>query len=154
MKARMHSPSLRQWAIRWMFATIVTHLVVGMLLPWFADAAVFRDYHRGIETAFWGAGVPPQAHAQQIWWISLFGPTVQSAALWMGALAYIGARQRSAFAWGALIAGMLLWAPQDMLVSLRADCLDNIWIDTFALVTMLPPLVYLFCVDRKQAVRT
>ena len=149
----MQSSSLRLWAIRWMAAAIAAHLVVGMLLPWFADAAIFSGYHRGIETAFWGANVPPQAHAQQIWWISLFGPTVQSAALWMGALAWIGARHRSAFAWGALIAGMLLWAPQDMLVSLRAGCWDNIWIDTFALVTMLPPLAYLFWVDRAQAVR-
>ena len=154
MKARMHSPFLRRWAIRWMYAAIATHLVVGMLLPWFADAAIFSGYHRGIETAFWDATVPAPAHAQQIWWISLFGPTVQSAALWMGALAWIGDRQRGAFAWGALIAGMLLWAPQDMMVSLRALCWDNIWIDTFALATMLPPLVYLYCVDRTQAVRT
>ena len=141
--------TLRTWAVRWTYAAIAGHLVVGLLMPWLADAAVFAGYHRAIETRFWGPAVPPAAHAAQLWWISLFGPTVQAAAVWMGALAWMGDRQRNAFAWGALIAGLLLWAPQDMLVSLRQGCWDHVVIDTVALVTMLPPLVYLYLVDRR-----
>lgn len=147
----MKRETLRRWAVRYTFVAIGAHLLVGALLPWMINAPAFDGYHRAIEAAFWGADAPAAARAQQVWWISLFGPTVQAAALWMGALAWLGARQRSAFAWGALIAGMVLWAPQDMLISLRANCWTHVWIDTIAVVGMLPPLVYLFVVDRANA---
>lgn len=145
----MSNPTVRTWLVRWTYAAIAAHLLVGLLLPWIADAALFNDYHRGIEHAFWGGAAPAQARSQQLWWIALFGPTVQGAAIWMGALAWMGDRQRNAFAWGALIAGIVLWAPQDMLISLKANCWNNVWIDAFAVVTMLPPLIYLFLADRK-----
>ena len=145
----MHT-TLRTWAVRWTYAAIAAHLLVGLLLPWIAGAAVFDGYHAAIDVHFWGAAAPAPApaRAQQLWWIALFGPTLQSAALWMGALAVLGARHRSTFAWWALIGGLLLWAPQDMLISLRAACWYNVWLDAFALATMLPPLFYLALADR------
>ena len=144
----MNRETLRTWAVRVTYASIGAHLLVGALLPWIANAALFDGYHRGIEHAFWGADIPAAARAQQVWWISLFGPTVQAAAVWMGALAWIGNGQRSAAAWGALIAGIVLWAPQDMLISMQIGCWTHVWIDALALACMLPPLVYLFVVDR------
>ena len=141
---------MRTWAVRLTYASIAGHLLVGALLPLIANAALFDGYHHAIETAFWGPDIPAAARAQQVWWISLFGPTVQAAAVWMAALAWMGDRQRNAFAWGALIAGIVLWAPQDMLISLRADCWAHVWIDSFALVCMLPPLFYLFYIDRRH----
>ena len=147
----MTRASLRTWAVRYTYAAIGAHLLVGALLPLMMNAALFDGYHRAIETAFWGPDVPAAARAQQVWWISLFGPTVQAAAVWMGALAWIGDRQRLPFAWGALIAGIVLWAPQDMLISLRADCWTHVWIDTFAVVSLLPPLIYLLHADRSRA---
>jgi hypothetical protein len=146
----MKQATLRTWAVRYTYAAIGAHLLVGALLPLVIDAALFDGYHRAIEAAFWGPAVPAAARAQQVWWISLFGPTVQAAAVWMGALAWMGERHRSAFAWGALIAGIVLWAPQDMLISLRADCWTHVWIDTFAVVSMLPPLLYLWFIDRRK----
>ncbi len=143
--------TLRTWAVRLTYVSIALHLLVGALLPLIVNAALFDSYHRGIETFFWGADVPAQVRAHQSWWISLFGPTVQAAAVWMGALAWIGDRQRSHFAWGALIAGLLLWAPQDMFMSIRAGVWANVWLDSFALAGMLPPLVYLFLADRAKA---
>lgn len=148
----MTRASLRTWAVRYTYAGIGAHLLVGALLPLMMNAALFDGYHRAIETAFWGPNVPAAARAQQVWWISLFGPTVQAAAVWMGALAWIGDRQRLPFAWGALIAGIVLWAPQDMLISLRADCWTHVWIDTLAVVSLLPPLIYLFQADRARTV--
>lgn len=145
----MHTQRTRIWAVRWTYAAVIAHLLVGILLPWVADASIFDAYHRGIEAAFWGHTAPASARAQQVWWIALFGPTVQGAAIWMAALARIGDRQRSAAAWGWLIAGILIWAPQDMLVSLRADCWLHVWIDCFALASMLPPLVWLCWHDRR-----
>lgn len=147
----MKTETVRTWAVRFTYASISVHLLVGALLPLIVNAGIFDGYHRGIETAFWGADIPAQARAQQTWWIALFGPTVQAAAVWMGALAWMGDRQRNAFAWGALIAGIALWAPQDMLISLRADCWVHVWLDAFAVAAMLPPLLFLYFTDRAKA---
>lgn len=145
----MQSKTARTWLVRWMYATALAHLLAGILLPWIGNVAMFNAYHRSIEIAFWGTAAPSAARAQQVWWISLFGPTVQGLSLWMLALIRIGERQRSAFAWGAVFLGIVLWAPQDMLISLRADCWTHVWLDCFAVATMLPPLAWLWLLDRK-----
>jgi hypothetical protein len=147
----MNHASLRRWAVWLTYASIGTHLVVGALLPLIVNATMFDSYHHGIETAFLGSTVPPAVRSLQTWWISLFGPTVQACAVWMGALAWIGDRQRLPVAWGALIAGLLLWAPQDMAISLKAGVWAHVWLDSFALASMLPPLIALFIIDRKKA---
>ncbi len=146
----MTRETVRKWTVWYIYASIAAHLAVGMLLPLAAGLPLFDGYHRAIETAFWGPQIPAQARAQQVWWISLFGPTVQAAAVWMAALAWMGERQRNAFAWGALIAGIVLWAPQDIFISMQAGCWANVWIDSVAVVALLPPLIYLFIVDRKK----
>jgi hypothetical protein len=143
----------RTWAVRVVFAATALHVVGGMLLPVIVNLPLLDDYHHGIAAAFWGrAPAPVEAIALQRWWMALFGPTVQAAAIWMGALAWIGARHRLAFAWGALIAGLLLWAPQDMAVSLQAGAWQHVWLDVLALAGMLPPLAYLVLIDRKKGV--
>jgi hypothetical protein len=147
----MTRATLRTWAVRLTYASIAGHLVTGALLPLIVNSPLLDGYHRIVEAAFWGADAPPASRALQSWWIALFGPTVQAAAVWMGALAWIGERQRSAFAWGALIAGIVLWAPQDIAISLRADCWPHVWLDCAVLAGMLPPLLYLFSMDRAKA---
>ena len=147
----MNRAFVRTWAVRLTYASIAAHLVVGALLPFIVSLGVLDGYHRGIETAFYGAAIPAQARAHQSWWIALFGPTVQAAAVWMAGLAYMGDRHRSAFAWGALIAGILLWAPQDMAISLQRGVWPHVWIDTAALIIMLPPLFALYFIDRHPA---
>ena len=146
----MTAAARRAWAVRVVFAAIALHVIVGMLLPIIVSLPLLDEYHQAIGAAFWGAApVPAAALAMQRWWMALFGPTVQAAAVWMGALAWIGARHRMAFAWGALVAGLLLWAPQDMALSLRAGAWSHIWLDALALAGMLPPLAYLLYIDRK-----
>ncbi|MFP5392472.1 MAG: cell division protein [Gammaproteobacteria bacterium] len=147
----MKPTSLRTWAIRWLYAAVVLHVIVGALLPWWADLPQLNAYHHGIEAAFWKNGAPLEARAQQLWWMALLGATVQAAAVWMGALVWIGARQRGVEPWAALIAGLLLWAPQDMLISLRAGCWSHVWVDCAALAGMLPPLFYLVHCERRAA---
>lgn len=147
----MAAAHARNWTIRWLYAAVAVHLLVGLLLPWQAGSTLLDGYHLAIEGSFYADGAPPPARSHQLWWMALFGPTVQAAAVWMGALVWLGARGREPFAWGALIAGLLLWAPQDILVSLRADCWPHVWLDAFALVAMLPPLVWLFYTDRQRS---
>lgn len=133
----------RRWMIRWLYAVAAIHLLVGVLLPWIAGASLFNDYHSSIETVFWQATPPSQARSLQTWWISLFGPTIQVMSLWMMALIRLAERQGNSQIWLWLIAGLAIWAPQDMLVSLRAECWPHIWVDSIALIVMVPPLLWL-----------
>lgn len=144
----MDKLAVRTWMIRWLYAVAAGHVVVGALLPWLASAPLLDGYHAGIETAFWGANAPVEARQLQAWWLSLFGPTVQLMALWMAALIYLADRARQPQVWLWLMAGLLLWAPQDIVVSLRADIWSHVWIDLFALVILLPPLFWLWHMDR------
>ncbi|SDP67320.1 hypothetical protein SAMN05216303_10652 [Rhodoferax sp. OV413] len=138
----------RTWVVRWMYAAALVHFLVGALLPWVANFALFNSYHQGIETAFWSGLAPVPARAQQVWWLALFGATVQCLSLWMWALIRIGDTQKNSSAWGWLIAGLVIWAPQDMLISLQAQVWPHVWADGFALASMLPPLVWLYRHDR------
>ncbi|WP_229258750.1 cell division protein [Duganella flavida] len=133
--------------VRWIYGVVAGHLMVGVLLPLCADMAITDAYRRSIEGFFFGGEVPQAGRALHSWWISLFGPTVQAAAIWMAGLAVIGDKQRNAFAWLMLILGLIVWAPQDMLISARAHCWINLWIDLAALATMLPPLLWLCKLD-------
>lgn len=139
----------RTWAVRVVWAAVVLHLLAGLALPFVVRVPLLDGYHHAIIAAFWGHdAVPGAAVALQRWWMGLFGPTVQAAAIWMGALVWIGARQHCAFAWGALIAGLLWWAPQDIALSLQAGAWPHVWLDLVALAGMLPPLTWLFVIDR------
>ncbi|NGZ83018.1 cell division protein [Duganella aceris] len=133
----------RTWLVRWVYVVTVAHLMVGVLLPLCAGTALSEGYRRDIESYFFSGDAPVAAQALHVWWISLFGPTVQAAAIWMAGLAVIGDKQRNAFAWAMLILGLLVWAPQDMLISARAHCWINLWMDALVLAVMLPPLLWL-----------
>lgn len=143
-----NSASLRRNMVRWLYAAAIAHFLVGVLLAWLGNSAVFENYQHSIEVAFWGKDAPVAARAQQVWWIALFGATVQSYALYMWALIRIGDRHKSTATWGWLIAGIVIWAPQDILISLQANIWSHVWVDCFALASLLPPLIWLYRHDR------
>lgn len=145
----MNNTTLRGWLIRWLLLVSIMHVLVGAVLPWMAAAPVFDAYHGGIEAAFWTGAAPSQARALQTWWIALFGPTVQLMALWMIGLIHLADHLRQPQVWLWLMIGLLVWAPQDIVVSLRAACWPHVWVDVAALVVMLPPLFWLWRHDRR-----
>lgn len=138
----------RRHLIRWLYVVGTIHLLVGISLPWTAGASLLNAYHGAIEAAFWQTAPPEQARSLQTWWIALFGPTLQAMSLWMMVLIQIAERQRDHRIWLWLIAGLVIWAPQDMLVSLRAQCWIHVWIDSIALIAMVPPLFWLYRNDK------
>jgi len=144
----MNKPVLRGWMIRWLLLVAAMHVLVGALLPWVADAPLFDAYHGAIEAAFWPGGAPAGARDLQVWWMSLFGPTVQLMALWMIGLIVLADRLRQPQVWLWLMLGLVVWAPQDIVVSLRAACWPHVWVDLAALAVMLPPLFWLWRHDR------
>ena len=144
----MNNIVLRGWLIRWLLLVSIAHVLVGALLPWMATAPVLDAYHASIEAAFWRGGAPAGARDLQTWWMSLFGPTVQLMALWMIALIHLADRLRQPQVWLWLMLGLVAWAPQDIVVSLRAACWAHVRVDVAALAVMLPPLFWLWRHDR------
>lgn len=133
----------RKWLVRWMYASAVLHLVVGLALPWIAGAELLRPYFDRLG--------PADTHAQHAWWMALFGPTIQCVGLWMLALTWFGDQRREAAAWLWIAAGLLLWGPQDIMVSLRADVWPNVWIDVATLALLLPAAWRLYLLDHTTA---
>lgn len=145
--------ALRVGLVRWLFALAIAHLLGGVLFAWWGNLPVFENYHRSIEQAFFGQDVPTAARGLQVWWLALFGATVQSYAVFMGALVYLGNRYRSRAAWGGLIAGLVLWAPQDIWISAQLGIWSHVWVDSIALIGLLLPLAWLFHYDGRPAPR-
>ena len=146
----MNSAALRPWLIRWLYLITLGHFAGGVLLAWFSNFSFFDHYHQSILDRFGDVSI--HAHGLQVWWLSLFGATLQNLAIFMGVLTYVGSKQRSAFVWAWMIIGLILWAPQDMLISMRIDLWLHVWVDSFVLLLMLPPLIILWWVDRKPVV--
>lgn len=146
----MPSPHhLRRTLIVWLYAAAIAHLFVSVILTWAGHSGLLDDYVRHIEQSFWSNTAPPPARAQQIWWIALFGATLQSYSLYMLALVHIGNRYKIASVWGWMMVGILVWAPQDMWISLQAGIWSHLWVDSIALLTLLPPLLWLYRLDRR-----
>lgn len=144
----MHREIIRAWLIRWIYLLTFGHFAAGVLLAWFSHLSFFDQYHQSILAQIGDFSI--SSHQLQAWWLSLFGATLQNLAIFMGVLTYVGSKQRSAFVWAWMIVGLILWAPQDMLISLRIDLWLHVWVDSIVLLLMLPPLIILCCVDRKS----
>ena len=132
----------RKWLVRWMYASAVGHLLVGLVLPWIAGAAALDWY-----LAWLG---PASTRPQHAWWMALFGPTIQCVGLWMLALVWFGDQRREPAAWLWVAAGLLLWGPQDIMVSLRAGVWPNAWLDIATLALLLPAAWRLYRIDAAE----
>jgi hypothetical protein len=141
----------RTMLIRWLYLIAMGHIAVSLLLPLLAVSPLTAGYHQLIEQFFWQGAAPAAARAQQIWWMQIFAATLQAMSVWILALIWIGNQTRIAGVWLWLLAGLLLWAPQDIYLSLQIGVLINVWIDALALLCMAPPLVALFMIDRRSA---
>ncbi|WEK08379.1 MAG: hypothetical protein P0Y51_24965 [Candidatus Pseudomonas colombiensis] len=149
-----HSPadsSLRRALVLWLYAAALGHLLVAGVLTWAAGHPLLEGYLLSVEQAFWSSAAPAAARSQQVWWLNLFGATLQSYSLFLLALVHLGHRLRSATAWAWLMAGILLWAPQDMWISWQARMTSHLWLDSLALLTLLPPLLWLYRHDRRPS---
>lgn len=137
----------RKWLIRWMYLVAIGHVLGGLLLAWLPHLPFLDSYHQSVLHGFWQTQVPEHASAFHMWWLSLFGATLQNIGLLMGVLIYAGDKLRARWIWGWIIIGLVLWAPQDIIISLQANIFLHLWADVIALATMLPPLLILFFSD-------
>ena len=145
------SSSLRPALVLWLYAAAITHILAGLTLTWAGDSGLLDGYLQVLELSFWGAdAVPTAGREQQVWWLALFGATLQSYSLYMFALVHLGNRLKAPAIWGWLIAGILLWAPQDMWLSAQQQVWSHVWLDGFALLVFLPPLFWLYRHDCRK----
>ena len=145
------STSLRPALVLWLYAAAIVHILAGLTLTWAGHSGLLDGYLHTLELAFWGAdAVPTAGYEQQVWWLALFGATLQSYSLYMLALVHLGSRLKAPAVWGWLIAGILLWAPQDMWLSAQKQVWSHLWLDGFALLVLLPPLIWLYVQDRRK----
>ncbi|WP_460066471.1 MULTISPECIES: TIGR01777 family oxidoreductase [unclassified Pseudomonas] len=146
------SNSLRQALVLWLYAAAIVHILAGLTLTWAGHSGLLDGYLHVLELSFWGTdAVPAAGHEQQVWWLALFGATLQSYSLYMLALVHIGNRSKAPMVWGWLMGGILLWAPQDMWLSAQQQVWSHLWLDGFALLVLLPPLIWLYRHDRKKS---
>jgi len=141
---------LRRVWVGWLYAAAIAHLLGGLLLSWAGHSGLLDNYLISVEHAFWTTEVPTAARAQQVWWVALFGATLQAYAWCLLALVHIGNTLKRPVAWGWLMAGLLLWAPQDIAISLSAGMWSHLWVDLAALLVLLPPLFWLYRHDRQN----
>lgn len=145
----MHKLLLRNRLVVWLYLITFGHFAAGILLAWFSHLAIFDSYHLTILNQVGDASVG--ARQLNSWWLSLFGATLQNLAILMGVLIFAANRHGKAYIWLWMIIGLLVWAPQDMLISMQLNLRLHLWVDAIALLLLLPPLVILYWVDSKAS---
>lgn len=140
----------RSWLIKWLYLVALGHLIMGLLMTWGADTPLLASYHQSVLTAFGFSSDEGQVRDLHVWWVALFGATLQAFALFMCALIYIGGRYAHPAIWCWLIVAIIVWAPQDIFISLQKGIWLHAWVDVLATCVILLPLISLWVTDRKR----
>jgi hypothetical protein len=135
--------------VGWLYLIALGHLVGAVAMTWLVKLPLFTDYHQSILAAFGFASAQQEVMALHTWWMSLFGATLQAFAIFLLALVYLANRYRNAVIWLLLASVILLWAPQDMVISLQRNVWSHVWVDLAAIIALVPPLLILWWLDRK-----
>lgn len=143
---------IRSWLVRWLYLIALGHFVGALGVTWCADSSLFSTYQQSLLSAF-GFSQHTGALELQLWWISLFGATLQAFSLFMLALMYLANRYQLASIWLTLAGVILLWAPQDIIISIQKNVWAHVWIDLVAVIALVPPLLILWRLDRNPAQR-
>ncbi|MFC4158728.1 hypothetical protein [Chitinimonas lacunae] len=148
----MSTPSpLRRYAVSCLWLAGLGHIVGGLVLTFGVDSGLFDWYHHDVLSRFWSGPPPSEALAQQRWMVALFGPTIENIGVWLLALSHWGGSQRNPAAWLWLLAGIALWAIQDIAVSLRVGYYPHLWLDLAACAALALPTLWLWRHDRRQS---
>lgn len=140
----------RVWLVAWLYLIGFGHLLGALAMTWMVDWPLMADYHQVVLAGFGFTPDQQKVFALQHWWMSLFGATLQAFAVFFIALVYVANRYRCAVVWLWLGAGILLWAPQDIYLSLVRGVWLHLWVDLAAVAAIVPPLCILWWWDRKS----
>lgn len=146
----MNILKVRTYLIYYLYAWVIIHLLVGLLLPWLKYFPILEPYHYSIESAFFGSSVPQSAKDLHLWWMGLFGATVQFASIYMGLLVYVGSKYKLNIIWKGMILGLIVWAPQDIFISLQYNIYSHVVMDMLVVIMLVPVLLWLNNIDTKK----
>lgn len=139
----------RVWCIRWLYLAAIGHFVVGLLMTWLGDSILFSSYNQ-IALENFILVDNPSAKELHIWWLAIFGATLQAFSVLLVALIYFGNQYKNNHVWLLIIIiAIVIWAPQDIYFSAIKHIWINVWVDLAAAITLLPPLLWLMMADRK-----
>ncbi len=140
--------AIRIWCIRWLYLAAMGHFVVGLLMAWYGDSVLFNHYNQIALEKFI---LIDNSSAKELhsWWLTIFGATLQAFSVLLMSLIYVGNQYKDNRVWLLIIIAIVIWAPQDIYFSAMKDIWMNVWIDSAAVITLLPPLVFLMKYDRK-----
>ncbi len=144
--------TVRGLIVSWLSVAAGVHVIIALGMTWFADANSFANYHRQVLASFGfdsASALPVLVMDLQHWWMGLFGATLQAFSLLMLLLIHVGNRYRIAAVWCWMAIIILWWAPQDIFISLQKNAIAHVWADIFALLVLVPPLLWLWWLDRK-----
>lgn len=139
----------RVWLVAWLYLIGFGHLLGALAMTWMVDWPLMADYHQVVLAGFGFTPDQQEILALHHWWMSLFGATLQAFSLFLLALVYVANRYRCAAVWLWLGAGILLWAPQDIYLSMQRGMWLHLWVDLAAVTATVPPLCVLWWWDRK-----
>jgi hypothetical protein len=138
---------LRFALVVWMYLIAAAHIAAGLVFAFLFKSAYLANYHQQVLQAFGVTTEPSVAVEIHLWWLRLFGATLQNLGWLMMALVFVGNKYRNANLWLWMLVGLLLWAPQDMWISLRVHLWMHVWADCVALGLLMPPLLILWRID-------
>lgn len=138
----------RRVSIRCLYLAAAGHFVVGLLATWFGDSILFSLYSQSTLGKF---GLIDRSSIElQLWWLAIFGATLQAFSILLFTVIYAGDRYKDNRIWLLIVIAILIWAPQDIYFSLRKNIWLNFWVDLAAVMTLLPPLIFLIKRDQKK----
>lgn len=139
----------RKWIVGWLYLVAVGHFVGALMMTWGSAWSAVTAYHQHILAAFGFTLADSGALALQQWWMALFGATLQVFSLLLFGLIYLGNRARNPLVWSGLALAILFWVPQDIVISLQKNAWAHLWVDLFAVMSLVVPLLLLWNQDRK-----
>ncbi len=147
---RKNSAVLRIWCIRWLYLVVLGHFLVGLLMTWCGDSILFEAYNSSVLKKF--LLIDSQAaELLQVWWIAIFGATLQAFSILLMGLIYLGNHGKNHRVWLLIVAAIIIWAPQDIYFSWVHEIRMNLWVDIIAVMVLLPPLLFLISSDRNMS---
>lgn len=142
---------MRRLIIAWLYLLAAAHWLLGVAMTWFSHSSWFANYHATVLSRFYIELDNADAYALQLWWVSLFGATLQAFSLLLLALIYVADRRQYSNIWLVLAGVILVWLPQDIYVSQLHFMFLHVWIDLIAAFMLVVPLLWLWHSDRKLA---
>jgi len=139
----------RALSIRWLYLVTIGHFVVGFLMSWFGDSILFGSYNQIAIENFLLAD-SQSVYELQVWWLAIFGATLQAFSILLAALIYLGDQHKNHRVWLLIIISLVIWGPQDIYFSAIKHIWINVWVDVAALACLLPVLVFLIVCDRAK----